>query len=68
MVKVRADMGGEPGEPGERGDFWSRSKRWERTLPSGEVGRGVRGMPWWERGRKRRVRFVPVEVAEFGGD
>ena len=76
-MNVLADSGGEPadggGEPadsgGELGDPipLKRCERCERTLPPGEMGRGVRGMPWFERGRKRRVLFVPVVEAEFGG-
>jgi hypothetical protein len=54
-VNVLADSGGEPadggGEPADSGGDLGdpiplkRCERCERTLPPGEMGRGVRGMP-----------------------
>jgi hypothetical protein len=68
VMNVLADMGGDPGLRGPLGDLWLLSKRCDRTLPPGEVGSGVRGMPWLERGRNMRLLLVPVVEAEFGGD
>lgn len=70
VVNVLADSGGEPADSGgEPGDprLRKRCERPDRKLPPGEMGRGVRGMPWFERGRNRRVLLVAVVDAEFGG-
>lgn len=72
VFALLADSGGERrGEfrlsaRGERGDR-RLPKRWERMLVPGELGRGVRGIPWLESGRKNLLRFGNTEDV-LGGD